>query len=76
MLFLEQPLIFPFLCHRSAATCQIDSKKVSNHKLKTYLYKCIKPRQDKTKTIVCLFFCFVCFQFFLVGLSGFLAPES
>ena len=34
MLFLEQPLILPLLCHKSATTCQIDSIKASNSKLK------------------------------------------
>ena len=34
MLFLKQPLILPFLGHKSATTCQIDSSKVSNSKLK------------------------------------------
>ena len=28
MLFLKQPLILPFLCHKPATACQIDSKKV------------------------------------------------
>ena len=34
MLFLKQPHILPFLCHKSATTDQIDSNKVSNSKLK------------------------------------------
>ena len=34
MLFLKQPFILHFLCHRSATTCQIDSYKVLNSKLK------------------------------------------
>ena len=32
--FLKQPLILPFLCHKSATMCQIDSNKVSNSELK------------------------------------------
>ena len=42
MLFLKQPLILPFLCHKSATTCQIDSNKVSNSKLKLDLCNCVK----------------------------------
>ena len=42
MQFLKQPLILPFLCHRSAATCQIDSNKVSNSKLKPDLCNYVK----------------------------------
>ena len=42
MLFLKQPLILPFLCHKSATTCQIDSYKVSNSKLKPDLCNCVK----------------------------------
>ena len=42
MLFLEQPLILPFLCHKSATTCQIDSYKVSNSKLKPDLCSSVK----------------------------------
>ena len=34
MLLLKQPLILPFLYHKSATTGQIDSYKVSNSKLK------------------------------------------
>ena len=34
MQLLKQPLILPFLCHKSASACQIDSNKVSNSKLK------------------------------------------
>ena len=34
MLFLMQPLILPFLRHKSAITRQIDSYKVTNSKLK------------------------------------------
>ena len=41
MPFLKQPLILPFLCHKSATTCQIDSYKVSNSKLKPYLCNCV-----------------------------------
>ena len=39
MLSLKQPLILPFLRHKSATTCQIDSNKVSNSKLKLDLCK-------------------------------------
>ena len=42
MLFSKQPLILPFLCHKSVITCQIDSYKVSNSKLKPDLCNCIK----------------------------------
>ena len=42
MLFLKQPPILPFLCHKSATTCQIDLYKVSNSKLKPDLCICIK----------------------------------
>ena len=34
-------LNLPFLCHKSATTCQIDSNKVSNSKLKLDLYNCV-----------------------------------
>ena len=40
VLFLKQPLILPFLCHKLATTCQIDSSKVSNSKLKPDQYNC------------------------------------
>ena len=42
MLLLKQPFILPFLCHKSANTCQIDSNKVSNSKLKPDLCNCVK----------------------------------
>ena len=42
MLLLKKPLTLPFLCHKSATTCQIDSNKVSNSKLKSDLYECVK----------------------------------
>ena len=42
MLFLKQRLILHFLCHKSAATCQTDSNKVSNSKLKLDLRNCVK----------------------------------
>ena len=35
MLFVKQPLIFHFLGHKSAATCQVAQNKISNSKLKT-----------------------------------------
>ena len=57
MLVLKQPLILPFLCHKSATTCQIDPNKVSNSKLKPELCKYVKtemidsrapPQQQQT----------------------------
>ena len=42
MLFLKQPLILHFLCHKSATTCQIDSNKVSNSKLRPDLCDLVK----------------------------------
>ena len=42
MLFLKQPLIWPFLCDKSATTCQIDSYKVSNFNLKPDLCSRVK----------------------------------
>ena len=42
MPFLKDPLILSFLCHKSATTCQIDSYKVSNSKLKSDLCNCVK----------------------------------
>ena len=42
MLFFNQSHILPFLCHKSATTCQIDSYKVSNSKLKPDLSSCVK----------------------------------
>ena len=42
MLFLKQPFILPFFCHKSATAFQIDSNKVSNSKLKLDLCNCVK----------------------------------
>ena len=42
MLFLKQPLILPFFCHKSETTCQIDLYEVSNFKLKPELCSCEK----------------------------------
>ena len=42
MLFLKQPLILPFLCHKSATTCRIDSRDFSNSRLKFDLRNCVK----------------------------------
>ena len=42
MLISKQPLILPFLFHKSATPGQIDSSKVSNSKLKPGLSKCVK----------------------------------
>ena len=44
MLFLKQPLILSFLCHRSATTCQIESNKVPNSKLNLDLWSCAKTK--------------------------------
>ena len=41
MLVLKQPLILPFLPHKSATVCQIDSNKVSTSKLKPELCNCV-----------------------------------
>ena len=43
MLFLKQ-LTLPFVCDKSATTCQIDSNKVSNSKLKPDLSNCAKTK--------------------------------
>ena len=40
VLFLKQPLILPFICHKSATTCQNYSNKASNCKLKPDLCNC------------------------------------
>ena len=42
MPFLMQPLILPFLYHKSATMCQIDPNKVSSAKLKPDLCSCVK----------------------------------
>ena len=42
MLFLKQPFILPFLCHKSATTCQVDSCEVPNSKMKPDLCNCVK----------------------------------
>ena len=49
MLFLKQPLILLFLCHKSATTCQVDSYKVSNSKLNSYLCSCIKTEMIESE---------------------------
>ena len=72
VLFLKQPLILPFLCHKSTITCQIDLYKVSNSKLKPDPFNYVKtkivestaPPQQPHKqgthflghTVVCCFF--------------------
>ena len=48
MLFLKQLLILPFLCNKSAATCQIDLNKVSNFKLKLDIWKCVKTEMTES----------------------------
>ena len=50
MLFLKQPLILPFLYHKSASTCQIDSNNVSNSKSKPDLCNCAKSEIIETTT--------------------------
>ena len=42
MLFFEKTTYLPFLYHKSATTCQLDSYKVSNSKLKPDLCNCAK----------------------------------
>ena len=42
MLFLKQPLILPFIRHKSETNCQNDSNTVSNSKLKPDLCNCVK----------------------------------
>ena len=41
-MFLKQPRILAYLCHKSEVTSQIDSKRASNSKLKPNLCNCIK----------------------------------
>ena len=48
--FLKQPRILPFLCHKSATTCHIDSYKVSNSKLKPDLSSCVKTEMIEPTT--------------------------
>ena len=50
MLLLGLPLILPFLCHKSAATSQIDSCKGSKSKLKPDLYDCVKTEMIESTT--------------------------
>ena len=45
MLFLRQPLIFPFLCHKSATICQTDSYMVSNPKWEADLCNCVESEK-------------------------------
>ena len=52
MLFLKQLLMLPFLCHKSATTCQIDSYKVSNSKLTPDLCHCLKHKMIESKAAV------------------------
>ena len=42
MPFLTQPLMLPFICHKSATTDQIDLNKASNSKLKPDLCNSLK----------------------------------
>ena len=44
MLFLKQPLILPFLRHKSITAFQIDSYNVSNSKLKPELSSYVKTK--------------------------------
>ena len=48
MLFLKQPLILPFLYHKSANTYQNDLNKVSNCKLKPDLCNCKKAKKTES----------------------------
>ena len=50
LLFLKLQLTLPFLCHKSATTCQIDSNKASNSKLKPDLCNCVKTENIESKT--------------------------
>ena len=50
MLFLKQPLILSFICHKSATTRQNDSNKVSNLQLKSDLCNCVKTVTMKDTT--------------------------
>ena len=43
-LFLKQPLMFPFLCHKPATTCWIDSNKVSYSKFEAWPMQMRKNR--------------------------------
>ena len=45
MLFLKQPLILPFLCHKSATTCQIGSNSISNSEVKSDLCNCVETKK-------------------------------
>ena len=51
MLFLKQPLILPFLCHKSATICKIDSNDVSSSKLKSDLCSCVKSSEWKLRLL-------------------------
>ena len=44
-LFLNQPLILPFRCHKSATACQIDLNQVSSVKLKPNLWSSLIPKE-------------------------------
>lgn len=48
---LKQPTILPFLCHKAAITCQLDSNKVSTSKLKPDSCKYLKLRQFKIQPL-------------------------
>ena len=47
MLFLRIQFILRFLYHKSVTTCQIDSYKASNSKLKPGLRKCVNIKISK-----------------------------
>ena len=51
MLFLKQPLILPFICHKSPTTFQIHSNKVSSSKLKPDLCHCVKNEMIEPKAL-------------------------
>ena len=49
MLFLKQPLIWPFFRYKSAAARQIDSNKLSNSKLKLDLWNRVKSEKSESR---------------------------
>ena len=50
MLFWKQPVILPFLCHKSATTGQVDSNRVANSKLIPDLCNCVKTEIIESTT--------------------------
>ena len=51
MLYLRQPLILPFLYHKSATNGQIYLIKVSNAKLKPDLCSCMKTKTNEATAL-------------------------